>query len=188
MNKTKQLTISKAKKEYKCFTCGKAITFKSKQRLNLDGSVHICERKTSQEGQQARQEYQQQNQNHGYKSRQNKYWSWYWGYGPGQYHKKNYQRYSSQDYEQRREEAKQRYNEYRNKYQNSNLSKEKACEILEIGKEVLTQHFQQAYKTIRAAYAKLALKYHPDRNHAEGARAKFEEATTAFELLTERRV
>ncbi len=41
-------------------------------------------------------------------------------------------------------------------------------------------------KQIKFAYRKLALKYHPDRNHSQGARQKFQEITTAYNHLMSR--
>ena len=37
---------------------------------------------------------------------------------------------------------------------------------------------------IKKAYKKLALKYHPDRNHDEGAEDKFKQISEAYQILT----
>ncbi len=39
---------------------------------------------------------------------------------------------------------------------------------------------------IKAAYRKLAMQYHPDRNHEAGAEAKFKEVNEAYEVLSNR--
>jgi len=38
-------------------------------------------------------------------------------------------------------------------------------------------------KQIKSAYRKLALRYHPDRNHSDGAARKFQEITEAYDVL-----
>jgi hypothetical protein len=176
--------ILKQPKQYKCFECGKPIKFirGSRQRFNLDGTPHICERTNQDAGKKAREAY-----GNNRSSRGKRYWSWYFGYGPGRYHKENWKRYSGDQYRQSRERAREAYNQYRSRYTNTDLTRQSACEILNVDVNVLTMRFEQAYIIIRKAYAVLALKFHPDRNHDKGAREKFEQATQAFELLAEKR-
>ena len=39
--------------------------------------------------------------------------------------------------------------------------------------------------TIKKAFKRLAIKYHPDRNHEEGAEKRFQEINEAYQVLSD---
>ena len=181
-----------------CFSCGAKISFKNadgkseyvknkfgkfvKKRFNLDGSFHVC----SNENNNRNDNYQSNNYG---SSRSNAYWRWYWGFGPGAYHKKNWSRYSSEDYENRRRQAEEQRNRWRENFsrQNTGLKVEEALRRLELGIEVLQKNFEEKLKIIKTAYRKLALKFHPDRvpePEKPAATEKFKLINEAYEVLT----
>jgi hypothetical protein len=183
-----------------CFSCGAKISFKNKEgkaefvknkfgkfvkkRFNPDGSFHVC-----QENKQTTDN--NSNSSSGFSSRSKDYWRWYWGFGPGKYHKRNWDRYSSEDYQSRKKQAEEARNRWRENFsrQNTSLKIEEALERLGLGLEVLQKNFEEKLKDIKTAYRKLALKFHPDRNAKDEETqsamcAKFREITEAYEVLT----
>jgi hypothetical protein len=180
-----------------CFSCGAKISFKNKEgkaefvknkfgkfvkkRFNPDGSFHVC-----QENKQTSDNYSSS----GFSSRSKAYWRWYWGFGPGRYHKRNWDRYSGEDYQNRKKRAEEARNRWRENFsrKNTSLKVEEALRRLGLGLEVLQKNFEEKLKEIKTAYRKLALKFHPDRvqGSAEKAAAhiNFIEITEAYEVLT----
>ena len=175
-----QITVG-TKKLYKCYTCGQPIIFGNgkKDRRNLDGSVHVCNVSDEEKRQRARN------------ASKNKYNKWFWGYGPGaQYRRYGY--YTKEEYKQRREEAYDRANEWRKQYANKELSLEKAGEILELAHEVILQicrlrrheYPKELIQTIKAAYRRLALIHHPDKNNnSKESNEKFRTISEAYQKL-----
>lgn len=182
MTYVNQVQVKQEEKQLHCFTCGKEIKFSgygSRVRLNIDGSLHVCSEAdketynggSQRTGQRRYSRYQRRNR-------------WYWGYGPGAYHKRNKERYSSQDYESRRKAAEDQYNSYRQRYSNkeANFSESQALEILGLAAEVLKLKYEEKVKAIKAAFRALCLKFHPDRK-PDGNAAKFIEVNGAYEIL-----
>lgn len=173
-------------KSYKCFKCGEPIIFKNgfkntngkAQPFNVDGTVHKCAEDKKREYQDSN-EYKENNQNRD-KARSSRYWRYFWAYGTG----KNYKKYSSDEYQNRRKESRQKREEYKQQYYNESLSLDKALEILEIVKDnFMRLSRSDKFQSIKAQYRKMCLKFHPDRNKEAGASAKFIESTEAYELL-----
>lgn len=190
--------MQQLQKVYTCFTCGKQIVFTNKEgrteyikgkfgkmtlkRFNLDGSFHVCEKKETNNNTSS-------GYNHYRSSRKStNYWKWFYGFGPGRYHNKNKERYSSDEYEQRRKAAQEQRERWRENFsRNASIQVEEALRRLELGLEVLQKDFEEKLKIIKTAYRKLALRFHPDRvPEAEKAAAhtKFIEITEAYEVLT----
>jgi hypothetical protein len=184
-------------KQTTCFECGEQISFRNKEgkaeyvknkygkfvkkRFNLDGSFHVCEKKQGQEqGQQ--QEYRSND-------RTAAYWRYYWGYGPGKYHKDNEKRYSGEEYQQRRNQAREERQKWRENFsRNTGIGIDAALEILGLTREVLQKNFEEKLNVIKSAYRKLVLKCHPDRVQGEEAKKtahnEFIKVTEAYETLT----
>lgn len=174
----KQISV---RKTYKCYTCGEPIIFGNGKhdRRNLDGTVHVC--KNTQEEQ--REHARQQN-----KSRYNK---WFWGYGPGAQYKQ-YGYYTKEEYKKQREDNYNKYNEWRQQYkQNKDLTLEQAARILELENEIVikicqlrrNQFTKELIQTIKNAYRRLALMWHPDRNKSAEATPMFRKITEAYEKI-----
>ena len=173
-----QIVISN-KKTYKCYTCGEQIIFYSKfDRRNVDGTKHVCK---------VSDDEKRERRHSSYRSRYNK---WFWGYGPGaQYRKYGY--YTKEEYRKQRQDAYDKYNSWRQQYHNKDLSLEQAGNILELEHSVVLEicktrqreFTKELIQIIKNAYRRLALKWHPDRNHAQEATAKFREITEAYEKI-----
>ena len=171
-------------KIYDCYICGKKFFFLLNKwdKRNLDGTKHVCQ-KTEEERDNARQQRQDD-----YRKRWNR---WFWGYGPGAKYKKY--GYWEQERE-RREEAYKRARQWRDQYRQQGLGLEKAGEILGLDHYTILKicslrrrdYSTELVQTIKNAYRKLALKFHPDRNTEENkqfAQAKFIEITAAYERI-----
>lgn len=173
-------------KSYKCFKCGEPIIFKNgfknakgkAQMFNVDGTIHKCD-ENKQKDYRNSDEYKQNNQSRD-KARSARYWKFFWGYGTGA----NYKKYSSDEYKNRRKESRQKREEYKQQYYNESLNLDKALEILEIVKDnFMKLSRSEKFQTIKTAYRKMCLKFHPDRNKAQEASARFIECTQAYEHL-----
>jgi DNA-directed RNA polymerase subunit RPC12/RpoP len=183
-------------KEYRCYQCGEQITFKygekdergKAKRFNMNGTVHVCGQK--QEGQQQKQQQENNKKTNGHRygynsaawnSRNARYWRWYWSVGPGR-HKRNEEKYSSDEYQARRNRAKEQYNNYKQNYRQAYTSTTvtEACQILGVGIDVIKMKFEEGYEIIRRAFRVLALKTHPDKG---GTKEEFCKVNEAFELL-----
>lgn len=183
---------------FTCFSCGDKISFKNKdgkseytknrfgkfvkKRFNLDGSFHVCQGKHG---------YKETFRKEGFGSFRSKaYWRWYWGFGPGRYHKRNWDRYSGEDYQNRRKQAEDARNKWRENFsrQNTSLKIDEALKRLGLTVDVLQKNFEDKLKDIKTAYRKLALKFHPDRVQGEEnkkvAHEQFILINEAYEVLT----
>lgn len=172
-------------KNYKCFTCGEPIIFKTgfnKKRFNVDGTVHICQEDKKKEYRQS-EEYKNSSSYQAYLRRLRAYWA---------RRNKNYDKYdNTKDKKNRREEYRQKHDNYKQQYHNESMTIDKALEILEIVKDEF-QKLNSALRwmNIRTQYRKLALKFHPDRhpkdfneNQKQDYTQKFRQSTEAFEKL-----
>jgi len=164
-----------ASKQLLCYTCGQPVKFAgygSKQRLNMDGTVHKC---TEENKQQHQQQSGGSKQHSGrWYSHNARYWRWYWSVGPGARHRRNWDRYSSEDYKQRQKAAEERYKEYRERHraQESNvMGQAEALQVLELTAEIFKNKFEQRLQIVKQAFRKLAMIWHPDKATLRGVAA-----------------
>ena len=193
--------ITTTAKTFKCFSCGKPITFGNrktqnksgkwvKMRFNLDGSEHLCQQEDKQQYK-STDEYSQNKET--WKSRnRSRFLRWWHGYGKYRYkygYKDSYDKYNKQEYNSRWEENNQKREEYKSRYYNKTLTADKALEILEVIKsEIENLTKSEKFRAIKNAYRKMCLKFHPDRYSSilgskEYCQQKFIEATEAYEFL-----
>lgn len=174
------ITVQKQKSEQKfnCYFCKQEVLFrgefsyvggKKKYVLyNKDGSLHVH---TSD---------QKQKQNSD-KSRR-----WWFGYGRYRYkhgYKKTYSGFNGRNYEDQWKENNRRREEYKQKYANNDLNFESALNILGLDTTTLKLVMKEFISTVKAAYRKLALKYHPDKSRTNDTARQFQQVTEAYELL-----
>ena len=189
-------------KKFPCFFCKKTVLFygeyvksddgKRKAVLfNEDGTPHVHDKSENKE---QREQYK--------RSKSARWRRWWFGYGQYRFkhgYKDEYNRYRAEDYNDAWKENKRRRDEYKQQYENKNLSIEEALKVLEIAgddfKNCIAKFFNKfvddkiLIKVVKDAYRKLALKFHPDRlpngtqQEKAEAQTKFIKATEAYELL-----
>ncbi len=187
-----QITVQT--KKFLCFTCGQEITFGNKwvknkfgkivkERLNIDGTAHICNQEQKEKYQSSDEGKKQKSQSSSDKRRK-----WWFGYGQYRYshgYKKEYNAYNGRQYEDQWKQNKERRDEYKQKYA-SDLTVESALNILGLDVETIKLNMKEFISTVKTAYRKLALKFHPDKSRTNDTARQFQQVTEAYELLETR--
>jgi hypothetical protein len=186
-------------KRFNCFFCKQPVIFYGDYKINEDGQRKAV--MFNEDGTDHVHTNEQKSENKHAKS--SKFYRWWFGFGQYRFkhgYKKEYNRYRAEDYNNTWKENQKKRDEYKQKYENKNLSIEQALNVLEITGEDLKSCIAKFFdkfvsdkaliKIVKDAYKKLALKFHPDRQpqtatdaEKEATTQKFKDATEAFEKL-----